>query len=157
MYLLPGAELNQMLNLVVAIKSETPCEPELLPFAGMNDHLHAARLLEHLKGEASAPKKIWEATQTLFAAMKELQESVVSRFGPKTRVALTTYPGAACLAVCVCKVIIDSGRERRADTYGSSQSRAGADNFETSYVRVGSGMCRCVSCFKRIPRFWRIF
>ena len=34
MYLLPGAELNQMLNLVVAIKSEMPCEPELLLFAG---------------------------------------------------------------------------------------------------------------------------
>ena len=33
MYLLPGAELNQMLTLVVAIESETPCEPELLLFA----------------------------------------------------------------------------------------------------------------------------
>ena len=41
-FLLPGAELNQMLTLVVAIKSETPCEPELLLFAGMNNHLHAA-------------------------------------------------------------------------------------------------------------------
>ena len=41
-YLLPGAELNQMLTLVVAIKSEMPCEPELLLFAGMNDHLHSA-------------------------------------------------------------------------------------------------------------------
>ena len=30
LYLLPGAELNQMLTLVVAIKSEMPCEPELL-------------------------------------------------------------------------------------------------------------------------------
>ena len=40
-YSLPGAELNQMLTLVVAIKSEMPCEPELLLFAGMNDHLHA--------------------------------------------------------------------------------------------------------------------
>ena len=29
-YLLPGAELNRMLTLVVAMKSETPCEPELL-------------------------------------------------------------------------------------------------------------------------------
>ena len=27
-YLLPGAELNQMLTLIVAMKSETPCEPE---------------------------------------------------------------------------------------------------------------------------------
>ena len=71
-YLLPGAELNQLLTLVVAIKSETPCEPELLLFAGMNGHLHAAGLLEHLKGEAPTPKKIWEAIQTLFAAMSEI-------------------------------------------------------------------------------------
>ena len=49
MYLLPGAELNQMLTLIVAMKSETPCEPELLLFAGLNDHLHAARLLEPLR------------------------------------------------------------------------------------------------------------
>ena len=76
-YLLPGAELNQMLTLVVDIKSEMPCEPELLLFAGMNDHLHAAELLEHLKGEAPTPKKIWEAIQTLFVATKEVQESVV--------------------------------------------------------------------------------
>ena len=71
MYLLPGAELSQMLTLVVAIKSEKPCEPELLLFAGMNDHLHTAGLLEHLKGEAPTPKKIWEAIQTLFAAMNK--------------------------------------------------------------------------------------
>ena len=57
-YLLPGAELNQMLTLVVAMKSEMPCEPELLLFAGMNDDLHAAGLLEHLKGDAPTPKKI---------------------------------------------------------------------------------------------------
>ena len=43
---LPSAELNQMLTLVVAIKSEMPCEPELLLFSGMNDYLHAAGLLE---------------------------------------------------------------------------------------------------------------
>ena len=66
MYLEPGAELNQMLTLMVAIKSETSCEPELMLFAGMNHHLHAAGLLEHLRGEATTPKKIW----TLFAAMK---------------------------------------------------------------------------------------
>ena len=47
-YSLPGAELNQMLTLVVAIKSEMPCEPELLLFAGMNDHLHATGFLEQL-------------------------------------------------------------------------------------------------------------
>ena len=60
-YLLPGAELNQMLTLVVAIKSDMPCEPNLLLFAGMNDHLHSAGLLEQLKGEAPTPKKTWEA------------------------------------------------------------------------------------------------
>ena len=81
MYLLSGAELNQMLTLVVAIKSEMPCEPELLLFAGTNDHLHAAGLLEQLKGDAPTPKEIWEAIQTFFAAMNEVQESVVSRFG----------------------------------------------------------------------------
>ena len=54
-YLLPGAELNQMLTLVVAIKSEMPYEPELLLF----DHLHSAGLLEHLKREAPTPKEIW--------------------------------------------------------------------------------------------------
>ena len=54
-YLLPGAELNKMLTLVLAIKSETPCEPELLLFAGMNDNLYAAGLLEHLKGEPPTP------------------------------------------------------------------------------------------------------
>ena len=49
-YPLPGTELNPMLTLVVAklvVKSETPCEPELLLIAGSNDHLHAAGLLEH--------------------------------------------------------------------------------------------------------------
>ena len=80
-YLLPGAELNQILNLVVAIISETPREPELLLFAGMNDHLHAAGLLKHLKGEVPTPKKTWEAIQTLFAELNQVQESVVSRFG----------------------------------------------------------------------------
>ena len=86
-----------MLTLVVAIKSEMPCEPELLLFGGMNDHLHAAGLPEHLKGEAPTPKKIWEAIQTLFAAMNEVQESVASRFGPRTRVAFTTSPDYASM------------------------------------------------------------
>ena len=78
MYLLPGAELNQMLTLVVAIKSEMLCEPELHLFAGMNDHLHAAGVLEHLRSDAPTPKKFWEAIQTLFAAMNEVQENVTT-------------------------------------------------------------------------------
>ena len=46
LYVMSGEDLNQLLTLVVVIKSETPCESELLLFAGMNDHLHAAGLLE---------------------------------------------------------------------------------------------------------------
>ena len=97
MYLLPGAELNQMLTVVVALKLETPCESELLLFAGMNDHLHAAGLLEHLKGAEPTPNKIWEAIQTLFAAMNQVEELVASRFGPKTRVVFTSSPGYASM------------------------------------------------------------
>ena len=96
-YSLPGAELNQMLTLVVAIKSEMPCEPELLLFAGMNDHLHATGFLEQLKGDEPAPKRIWEAIQTLFAAMNEVQENVTSQFGSKTRLVFTTSPGYASM------------------------------------------------------------
>ena len=65
MYLLPGAELNQMLTLIVEIKSETPCEPELFLFA-------AAGLLEHLRSGESTTNKIWEAILTLLAAMNEV-------------------------------------------------------------------------------------
>ena len=56
-YLLPGAELNQMLTLIVAIKSETACEPELLLLARMNDHLHAAGLFEHMRSEETTQRK----------------------------------------------------------------------------------------------------
>ena len=96
-YSLPGAELNQMLTLVVAITSEMPCEPELLLFAEMNDHLHAAGLLEQLKGDEPTPKKIWEAIRTLFAAMNEVQKNVNSGFGSKTKVVFTTSPGYASM------------------------------------------------------------
>ena len=72
-------------------------EPELLLFAGMNDHLHAARLLEHLTSGKPTPKQIWEAIQSLFAAMNEVQELVASRFGPKTRVVFTQSPGYASM------------------------------------------------------------
>ena len=92
-YSLPGVELNQMLTLVVAIKSEMPCEPELLLFAEMNDHLHATGFLEQLKGDEPAPKRIWKTIQTLFAAMNEVQENIASRFGSKTKVVFTTSPG----------------------------------------------------------------
>ena len=61
-----------MLTLVVAMKSEMPCEPELRLFTGIKDHLHAAGLPEHLKSDAPMPKKICEAIQTLFAAMNQV-------------------------------------------------------------------------------------
>ena len=100
-YALPGAELNQMLTLVVAIKSEMPCEPELLLFAGMNDHLHAMGLLEQLKADEPTSTRIWEAIQTLFAAMNEVQENVASRFGSKTKVAFTTSPGYSSMPLAL--------------------------------------------------------
>ena len=56
-----------MLTLILAIKSEMPCEPALLLFAGMNDHLHAAGLFEPLRNREPTPEKIWDAIQTLFA------------------------------------------------------------------------------------------
>ena len=100
-YTLPGAELNQMLTLVVAMKSEMPCEPELLLFAGMNDHLHATGFLEQLKGGEPTPKRIWEAIQTLFAAINEVQENVASRFGSKIKVAFTTSPGYSSMPLAL--------------------------------------------------------
>ena len=117
-YSLPGAELNQMLTLVVAIKSEIPCEPELLLFAGMNDHLHATGFLEQFKGDEPAPKRIWESIQTLFAAMNEVQENVASRFGSKTRVVFTTSPGYASMPpalqfVCAVLILIAEGNTWR--------------------------------------------
>ena len=59
--------------------------------------LACGSIAEHLKGDASTPKKIWEAIQTLFAAMNEVQESVVSRFGPRTRVAFVISTGYASM------------------------------------------------------------
>ena len=90
-----------MVTLVIAIKSEMPCEPELLLFAGMNDLLHATGFLEQLKGDEPAPRRIWKAIQTLFAAMYEVQENVASRFGSKTKEMFTTSPGTrTCLPPC---------------------------------------------------------
>ena len=151
-YLLPGAELNQMLTLVVAIKLKMPCEPELLLLAGMNDHLHAAGLLEHLKGDAPTPKKIWEAIQALFAAMNEVQENVKDRFGSKTKVVFTTSPGYASKHR---NLDPDSGRERVAGIDGSPQSQAGTHELETSEVGVRRGMGGCVSCLERVLRVGR--
>ena len=94
-YLLPGLELNRLLTLIVAIKSETPCEPKLLLFAEMNDHLRAAGLLEPLRSGEPITKKIWEAIQTLFAAMNEVHELVTSRLGSWLAIVLKSSKRAA--------------------------------------------------------------
>ena len=86
-----------MLTLVVAVNSETPCESELLLFAGMNDHLHASGLLEPLRSGKPRPKKLWEAIQTLFAAMNEIREFVAVRLGSKTKAVLTSSSGYASM------------------------------------------------------------
>ena len=132
-----------MLTLFVTIKSEMPCETELLQFAGMNDHLHAAGFLEHLKSDAPTPKKIWEAIRTLFAAMNEVQECDFSiRSQDKGRV--YNVPGvrehAAYIVICIRYLDPHSGRECVAGVDGSRQSWTGADELETSEVGVGSGM-----------------
>ena len=72
-------EANETSQL--AKNSKKPCEPELLLFAGMNDHVYAAGLLEPLRIGESTPKKIWEAVQMLFASMNEIQELVAARWG----------------------------------------------------------------------------
>ena len=79
------------------MKSETQCVPELLLFAEINNHLHVAGLLEHLRSGEPTPKKIWEAIQTLFAARNEVQELVASRLGSKSKVVFASSPGCACM------------------------------------------------------------
>ena len=156
-YLLLGAELNQMLTLVVAIKAEMPCEQGLLLFAGVNDHLHEAGLLEHLKCDAPTPKNVWETIQTLFAAMNEVRENVNSRFGAKTKVAFTTgvRKNANGVAICIRYLNAHSGGERVAGVDGIPQSRAGTHELETSEVEIGSGMGGCISCLEGILRVGR--
>ena len=55
----------------------------------MNDHLHAAGLLKPLRNGEPTPKKIWDAIQTLFAPVNEVQILVASRLGSKTKVVFT--------------------------------------------------------------------
>ena len=83
-----------------------------------NEQTPAAGRLEQLKGKEPMPKKIWEAIQTLFAAMNEVQEIVSSGFGPKTRVVFTTSPGYASMPpalqfVCAILVLIAEGNAWR--------------------------------------------
>ena len=139
-YSLPGAELNQMLTVVVAIKSEMPCEPELLLFAGMNDHLHATGFLEELKGDEPAPKRIWEAIQTLFAVMNEVQENVYLAVWFQDKSGVHDVPRvrehASRSAICVCGLDLNSRGERMADPDGSSQSVIGDDHPIITHLRA---------------------
>ena len=75
-----------MMTLVIAIKSETPCEPELLLLVGTNEQLYAAGLLELLRSGKPAPKKMYEVVQTLFSAKNEMHKLVAFKLGSKTKV-----------------------------------------------------------------------
>ena len=93
-YLLSGAEISQMLTLAVAMKSETQCESEELFSIGLNDHLHAAVLLQLLRNGEPTPRKIWEAVQSLFASMNQIHELVAARLG-------TSSPGYSSMPPAV--------------------------------------------------------
>ena len=107
-YLLPGAELNQMLTLIVAMKSETPCKSALLLFAGMNDHLHVAGLLETLGSEEPTPERIWEAIQSLLSALNEVQELV--RYGLESKTKSGIRVIITCFTVRLRHVNSDCGK-----------------------------------------------
>ena len=142
-YSLPGAELNQMLTLVVAIKSEMPCEPELLLFEGMNDHLHAAGLLEQLKGDEPTPNKNLGGYPDVVCPDErgagKCQFAIWTQDESGIHDVHRIREHASCSAVCVCYSDPNSRRERMADPDGSSQSRAGTHEVETLEVRTGSG------------------
>ena len=91
-----------MLTLVIAIKSEMLCDPELLLFAGMNDHLHVAGPLEQLKGDEPAPKKIWGDIQTLFAAVNEYERMSV----PNVSHALREFYELADILIVLDEVLL---------------------------------------------------
>ena len=58
----------------------------------MNNHLHAAGFLERMRSGEPASRKIWEAVQTLFSAMNEIQELMAVRLETKTKVLFTSPP-----------------------------------------------------------------
>ena len=98
------------------MKSETPCEHDWLLFAQMNDHLHAAGLLEPLMTGEPTPKKIWEAIQMLFASMNEIQELVASRLVSMTKVVFASSPGYSSMppalqSVYAMLVLTEEGNE----------------------------------------------
>ena len=143
-YLLAGAELNQMLTLVVAMNSEIPCEPKCLLFAGMNDHLHVAGLLEPLRSGEPTPKKIWEAIQKLFAALNEVQELVTSRLGSKTRLVFASSPGYASMPtalqfVYAMLILIAEGNGWRMLMAAPNRELEPPEDGELENFEVGSG------------------
>ena len=74
-----------ILNSGVVKKTETSCKPELLLFAGMNDHLHAAGLLISMRKEEPTSQTLREAVQALLSAMVELEKVVAVRLGSKIK------------------------------------------------------------------------
>ena len=86
--------------------------------AGLNDHLHAAGLLEPLRSVEPATKKVWEAIQTLFTAMNEVQELVASRLGSKTRAVFASSPGYASMLPALHFVYAMLDLKRMADADG---------------------------------------
>ena len=102
-----------MLTLLVAINLETPCEPELLLFAVTNDHLHAAGLLEHLRGGIQHPRRSGSNPDTVCRNARGTRVGSFS-ISDKDESGFYETSGlgehATGLAVCVCDVDLDSGR-----------------------------------------------
>ena len=123
-YLLPGAELNQMLTLIVTMKSGMSCEPELLVFAGMNDHLHAAGLLEHLEGADAKedlggnPDAVCSIERS--AGVGSFPIGIKNEGGFCIIARLCRH--ATSSAVPVCNVDPDSRKKRMANANGSAES-----------------------------------
>ena len=131
----------------MALKSATPCEQEWLLFAGLNDHLHVAGLLEHLLNREPTPTIIWEAIQTLLAAMSEVQELVATRLGSK--VVFTSSPGYAgmppylqFLYTMLILIAVGNGLRMLVEAHNRE---LGPVNLR-GVGRCGAGVGRCVSC-----------
>ena len=80
-------------------------------------------LLEPLKNRDSTTKRIWEAIQTLFPVMNEVQELVAFWLRSKTRVVFSSSPGyATCFTIRLRHVSSDCRGERMADADGGPKS-----------------------------------
>ena len=133
-YLLPGAELNQMLPLVWPIEMETRCEAELLLFAGINDHLHSAGLLEPLRNGDT------RVSGGPIGIKDEGSVHSVTR----------TLEHATRSSIWVCGVGFDCRRHRPMHVDGCSEPGVGASELEASEVGGGSGLGGRVLCLERL-------